>query len=87
MNEVVYSFVYLSHKVFSFSLNLLYECFVLLFGIVDHTFILSKECFLKHVEVFHDWMLFPSEVRFDSIQKLTVHFFDLSFFIVYHLRG
>ena len=87
MYEVINSFVYWSNKVFSFSLYLLYECFVLLFGVVDHTLILSKECFLEHVEVFHDWVLFSSEMRFDPVQKLIVHLFDLSFLDVNHLRG
>ena len=87
MYEVVYSFVYLSNKVFSFGLYLLYKSFILLFRVVDHTLILSQECFLKHVEVFHDWMLLSSEMSFDPVQELIVHFFDLSLFNVYHFRG
>ena len=67
MYEVVYSFVYLSNKVFSFCLYFLNEGFVLLFRVVNHTLIFSKECFLKHVEVFHHWMLFLSEMRFDPV--------------------
>ena len=87
MYKVVYSFVYLSNKVFSFGLYLLYKGFILLFRVVDHTLILSQECFLKHVEVFHDWMLLSSKMSFDPVQELIVHLFDLSFFSVYHFRG